>query len=505
MKQLKCATLEGIEALPVSVEATLTRGLPSFTIVGLASSAISEARDRVKSALLANAFTFPPKRITINLSPSDVEKRGSQFDLGIALLIALEHGETDFGQWFAFGELGLDGSVKENAILYPLVLSLANQGLLTHAVVPNAALEKLQNIPQVGFVGVDNLKEAIAFFKSDGEELPSGGPQSRPIAFPVQEVCGTRYYFQKHYPDDFKEIRGQEVAKRAALISACGMHNLLLEGSPGSGKSMIAKRLRYILPPMTDRELLDVAKLDALEGREPHFTPLRPFRSPHHSGTAASIFGGGSHKAQIGEVGLAHNGILFFDELPHFSRQVLEALREPLEDKRIRISRVHSKVDYPTDFLFVSAMNPCPCGNLLNDALECRCSELEIRRYKGRLSDPFLDRIDLYVQMQPVRAEDRPSVSSETMHETVLRVHALQRSRGQTTLNGRLDDPGIDAYCRLNGEAEAIMAQAVQRFALSFRSIKKLQKVARTIADIEGSPAIGKTHLLEALSYRRRN
>jgi len=504
MKQLKCATLEGIEALPVSVEATLTRGLPSFTVVGLASSAISEARDRVKSALLANAFTFPPKRITINLSPSDVEKRGSQFDLGIALLIALEHGETDFGQWFAFGELGLDGSVKENAILYPLVLSLANQGLLTHAVVPNAALEKLQNIPQVGFVGVDNLKEAIAFFKGE-EGKPLEPPQSRPIAFPAQEVGGTRYYFQKHYPDDFKEIRGQEVAKRAALISACGMHNLLLEGSPGSGKSMIAKRLRYILPPMTDRELLDVAKLDALEGREPHFTPLRPFRSPHHSGTAASIFGGGSHKAQIGEVGLAHNGILFFDELPHFSRQVLEALREPLEDKRIRISRVHSKVDYPTDFLFVSAMNPCPCGNLLNDALECRCSELEIRRYKGRLSDPFLDRIDLYVQMQPVRAEDRPSVSSEAMHETVLRVHSLQRSRGQTTLNGRLDDPGIDTYCRLDGETEAIMAQAVQRFALSFRSIKKLQKVARTIADIEGSPAIEKTHLLEALSYRRRS
>ena len=503
MKQLKCATLEGIEALPVSVEATLTRGLPSFTIVGLASSAISEARDRVKSVLLANAFSFPPKRITINLSPSDIEKRGSQFDLAIALLIALDGSETDFGHWFAFGELGLDGSVKENSILYPLVLSLANQGLLTHAVVPNTALEKLRNIPQVAFVGVDHLKEAIAFFKRDGDNTLDL-PETSPIAFPAQDVGGTRYYFQKHYPDDFKEIRGQEVAKRAALISACGMHNLLLEGSPGSGKSMIAKRLRYILPPMTDRELLDVAKLDALEGKEPHFTPQRPFRSPHHSGTAASIFGGGSHKAQIGEVGLAHNGILFFDELPHFSKQVLEALREPLEDKRIRISRVHSKVDYPTDFLFVSAMNPCPCGNLLNDALECRCTDLEIRRYKSRLSEPFLDRIDLYVQMQPVRAEDKSSVTSEAMHETVLRVHTLQRSRGQTTLNGRLDDPGIETYCRLDGEAQAIMAQAVQRFALSFRSIKKLQKVARTIADIEGSPGIGKTHLLEALSYRRR-
>ena len=204
-------------------------------------------------------------------------------------------------------------------------------------------------------------------------------------------------------------------------------------------------------------------------------------------------------------MGLAHNGILFFDELPHFSKQVLEALREPLEDKRIRISRVHSKVEYPTDFLFVSAMNPCPCGNLLNDALECRCSDLEIRRYKGRLSDPFLDRIDLYVQMQPVRAEDKSSLSSEQLHDTVLRVHALQRSRGQETLNGRLDDTAIDFYCKLGEDAEAIMTQAVKRFTLSFRAIKKTLKVARTIADIEESEGIGKSHLLEALSYRRRS
>jgi len=201
---------------------------------------------------------------------------------------------------------------------------------------------------------------------------------------------------------------------------------------------------------------------------------------------------------------LAHNGVLFFDELPHFSKQILEALREPLEDKRIRISRVHSKVEYPTDFLFVSAMNPCPCGNLLSDTLECRCSDLEIRRYRARLSDPFLDRIDLYVQMQPVRAGDKPSLSSEAMHETVLRVHALQRARGQDALNGRLDDPGIDAYCPLDDESQAILSQAVTRFALSFRAIRKLQKVARTIADIEASPHISASHLLEALSYRRR-
>ena len=502
MKQIQCATLEGIEALSVTVESTLTRGLPSFTIVGLASSAITEARERVKSALLANDFTFPPKRITINLSPSDVEKRGSQFDLCIALLIALDNAEENFERWFAFGELGLDGAVKENTILYPLILSLANRGVLTHAVVPNEALKKLNHIPAVTFIGVDNLSEAIALFRTPQEM--TAAPSGKPVAFPAQHFNETAFYYQKSYDDDFQEVRGQEVAKRAALISACGMHNLLLEGSPGSGKSMIAKRLRYILPPMTNKELLDVAKLDALEGKAPHFTPRRPFRSPHHSGTAASIFGGGSHKAQIGEVGLAHNGILFFDELPHFSKLVLEALREPLEDKRIRISRVHSKVEYPTDFLFIAAMNPCPCGNLLSDALECRCSDLEIRRYKARLSDPFLDRIDLYVQMQPVRAADAASVSSSQMHDTVLRVHAVQRTRGQPALNGRLDDRNIETYCQLDENAQLVLSRAVQRFSLSFRAIKKLQKIARTIADIDHSDTIGQAHLLEALSYRKR-
>lgn len=503
MKQMKCATLEGIEALPVTVESTLTRGLPSFTIVGLASSAISEARERVKSALLANDFTFPPKRITINLSPSDVEKRGSQFDLAIALLIALDGSEKSFDGWFAFGELGLDGTVKENTILYPLILSLANQERLQRAIVPNEALEKLSHIPGVAFKGVDHLKEAIDFFKSDLSD-DARQPGEKTISFPAQRFGSENYYYRQSYPENFNEVRGQEVAKRAALIAACGMHNLLLEGSPGAGKSMIAKRLRYILPPMTNRELLDVAKLDTLEGREPHFSPLRPFRAPHHSGTPASIFGGGSRSAQIGEVGLAHNGILFFDELPHFSKQVLEALREPLEDKRIRISRVHSKVEYPTDFLFVGAMNPCPCGNLLSDTLECRCNEVEIRRYKARLSDPFLDRIDLYVQMQPVRPEDKSSLTSAQMHETVLRVHARQRTRGQSGLNGRLSDGEIDRFCTLDAESDAVMSQAIRRFSLSFRAIKKIQKIARTIADIDEAEHIGKVHLLEALSYRRR-
>jgi len=271
MKRLQCATLEGIEAIAVSVESTLTKGLPSFTIVGMASTAINEARERVKSALLANGFVFPPKRITINLSPSDVNKNGSHFDLGIALLIALDATETDLSSWYVFGELGLDGSVKENALLYPLVLSLANRGKMKKVLVPKESLPKVRNIPNIEFIGVEHLSSAIAFFKGEDEGVLR--QDSAQIDYPNYRVNEQSYYFQKHYPIDFIDIKGQENAKRAALISASGFHNLLLEGSPGCGKSMIAKRLRYILPPVTGGELLDIAKLDSLAFAPPYLDP----------------------------------------------------------------------------------------------------------------------------------------------------------------------------------------------------------------------------------------
>jgi magnesium chelatase family protein len=502
MKKLQCATLEGIEAIPVSVESTLTKGLPSFTIVGMASTAINEAKERVKSALLSNQFVFPPKRITINLSPSDVNKNGSHFDLSIALLIALDSTEIDLSEWYVFGELGLDGSVKENALLYPLVLSLANSASMQKVLVPEESLLKVQNIPNIEFIGVAHLNHAIAFFKGDNEKITR--QDSAQIDYPSYRVMEQTYYFQKHYPLDFFDIKGQENAKRAALISASGLHNLLLEGSPGCGKSMIAKRLHYILPPVTGDELLDIAKLDSLEGIEPHFSPLRPFRSPHHTSTPASVFGGGSYKAQIGEIGLAHNGLLFFDELPHFQKSVLEALREPLEDRKIRISRVNTKIEYPTSFLFVAAMNPCPCGNLLSTTQNCRCSEREIQRYRNRLSDPFLDRIDLYVQMQNIDPDDSPTYTSEELHRQVLYAHKRQKERAQSSMNGQLSDSEIERFCILEDETKAILDQAITRFQLSFRSIKKIQKVARTIADLDSAATISKAHLLEALSYRRR-
>ena len=502
MKSVRCATYEGVEAKVVDVESTLTKGLPSFSIVGMASTAITEAKERVKSALLSNDFSFPPKRITFLLAPSELAKSGSHFDLSLALLILLNDVNVELHSWFVFGELGLDGAVKENIQLYPLILSLANQGLITQAIVPYESLEKLSKIPNIAFYGVKHLNEAVEVLKNQETIEPS--IQESEIAYPFYELASQKYYYMKEYEEDFSDVRGQEVAKRAALIAAAGFHNIIFEGSPGCGKSMIASRLRYILPPMNESEILDVAKLEVLEGKEPAFAPRRSMKNPHHTSTMGSIFGGGSHKAQIGEVGLANNGILFFDELPHFSKNVLESLREPMQDGKIRISRVNSKVEYPAHFLFVGAMNPCPCGNLLDENKECRCSDLEIQRYKNRLSDPFLDRIDLNVVMQNVSMSDRPSLTSKEMHKMVVEAHIFAKQRGQNVLNAALNDKEIEEYCILNEEADMTLKMAVERFHLSFRSIKKLQKVARTIADLDASKIIDKKHLLEALSYRKR-
>ncbi len=502
MKKVLCATYEGLDAKVVHVESTLTKGLPSFSIVGMASTAITEAKERVKSALLSNEFSFPPKRITINLAPSDVKKEGSQFDLSIALLIALDYLKDDLSEWSVFGELGLDGAVKENIQLYPLMLSLANQKLVSKVIVPSASLSKLSKIPNIEFYGVNTLDEAIDLLKNQNAASPNRETAS--IEYPFYEINDEKYYYMKEYEDDFLDVKGQQIAKRSAVIAAAGFHNILFEGSPGCGKSMIAKRLRYILPPLKNDEILDLAKLEALDFNEPTFSPRRSFRSPHHSSTPASIFGGGSHKAQIGEVGLSHRGILFFDELPHFSKGVLEALREPMEDGKIRISRVNSKVEYPTDFLFIGAMNPCPCGNLLDQAKECRCSDLEIQRYKNRLSEPFLDRIDINVTMQNVNRDDTSSYSSKEMHKMVVQAHIFSKERGQENFNAKLDDREIEQFCILNSEAQSVLDMAIGRFSLSFRSIKKVQKVGRSIADLDSSELIEKKHILEALSYRRR-
>ncbi|GIT98904.1 Fis family transcriptional regulator [Sulfurovum sp. TSL1] len=501
VNRLTCATLEGVNAQVIEVEATFTKGLPGFTVVGLASSDIQEAKERTKSALLTNDFVFPPLKITINLSPSDLKKSGTHLDLAMALLIAMHKTAVEEEGLFVFGELGLDGKVKTSSMLFPLVLSLKEQGLVKRAIVPKESIPYLSHISGVDFIAVDSLNEAIEILKHKNFKANVQAFSYKSENFILKERS---YYYEKKYESDFSDVKGQSIAKRASLIAAAGMHNFLMEGNPGCGKSMIAKRLKDILPPLFEEEILSIAKHQFLDGVTPSFSALRPIRSPHHTATSASIFGGGSSVAKIGEVALAHKGILFFDELPHFSKAVLEALREPLQDRKVHIARVNAKIEYEADIMFVAAQNPCPCGNLLSKSKTCRCSELEIKRYQNKLSDPFLDRIDLFVVMQEVSSDDKGDISSAHMHQEVLKAFKMQKIRGQERLNGKLREEEIEAYCTVHSEALGILEGAIQRFALSHRSIASIKKVGRTIADLNGHERIERSDMLEALSYRRR-
>lgn len=495
------ATLEGVNAKVIEIEATFTKGLPNFSIVGLISSDIQEAKERTKSALLINDFIFPPLKITVNMSPSDLRKTGTHADLAIALLIALYKENVEEEGLFVFGELGLDGKVKSSSMLFPLILSLKEQGLIKRAIVPFESIHYLSRISGVDFIAVETLSQAIELIK-----VKDFSSNVHHFDYPSEKIDieGINYYYERSYQSDFKDVKGQSVAKRASLISASGMHNFMMEGNPGCGKSMIAKRLKDILPPVYEKEILSIAKHQFLDGVSPDFRAFRPIRSPHHTATSASIFGGGSSIAKIGEVALAHKGILFFDELPHFTKPILEALREPLQDKKVHIARVNAKIEYEADIMFVSAQNPCPCGNLLSKSQACRCSQVEIKRYQNRLSDPFLDRIDLFVVMQEVQITDKADISSSQMHEEVLKAFERQKRRGQERLNGKLNEEDVEQYCLLNEEAQSILNKATINFGLSHRGISSIKKIARTIADLNAHKEIEKADVLEALSYRRR-
>lgn len=502
MKKINCASLENQEALLVDVETTFTKGMPSFTIVGLVSTSISESKDRVKSALLMNNYKFPPLKIVVNLSPSEVKKKGSHFDLSIALLLALYNEKVEFNEFLILGELGLDGFIKDTHSIFPIVLSLTKEKKVKKVLVSKESAKKISKIPNIEIYAVGNLNEAIDFFKLKNHDKYLYKKEN--LEYEKVVVNDTEYFYIKNYEEDFNEVKGQDIAKYAALISASGAHNLLFEGSPGCGKSMISKRLQYIMPPMSLEEILDKVKLQSLDSKDIDFTPLRNFRSPHNSASKPSVFGGGTSSAKIGEVALSNNGILFFDELPHFSKAILESLREPLEDNKLLISRVNSKIVYDAKFTFIGAMNPCPCGNLLSKVKECRCNELEIKHYKNRLSEPFLDRIDMFVIMNDSFNDNENRVSSKQLHENVISAFKRQKLRGQKELNGKLSDKEIKKYCLLDEESKDILEKARINYSLSHRAINKVLKVARTIADLNSKDLISKSELLKSLSFRRR-
>ncbi len=502
VKHAKCATLYGNKAYEVNVESTLVRALPGFSIVGMVDLAIQESRERIKSALSSINFQFPAQKNTINLSPSDLKKEGSHFDLVIALLIAIQKERFTCDDFFIFGELGLDGKVKKTNAIFPIILSLASHTPNLRVVVPNELLAKVHQIPHIEAFGVETLNDALLFFK---EKRFNREVSLREQTFceNILELKNKRYFYNTQFPLDFSDVLGQHRAKRAMLIAAAGMHNLLMEGSPGCGKSMSIKRLRYILPPQSIEEILESNAYQSLQEEDVDLTPLRPFRSPHHTSSRPSIFGGGSSQSRAGEIALAHNGILFFDEFPNFSKTVLESLREPLEDHRVLISRVNTKVSYATKFLFAAAQNPCPCGNLFSQTHECRCSEIEINRYKSRISEPIMDRIDLYIQMSEESSKEK-GLSSAQMFEHILKAFVMQKNRGQNELNGKLDEHDTMRFCTLDITAQESLEMAQSRLGLSQRSIHKVLRIARSIADLAQSEIILQEHLLEALSFRKR-
>jgi len=482
-KKINSATLNGFIAQKVEVESSFTKGLPGFAIVGLGSQAIQESKERIKSALLNNGFEFPPLKITINLAPADLPKSGSQLDLPIALSILYHKKDVDLSEYLVLGELGLDGSLKDTNSIFPIILSLKPKKVI----IPLESARKANKIPGVEVYAFSHIGEF--------EEFEPQKIENNEFNYSSITVKGKKYYYLENFELDFKDVLGQNQAKEAALISAAGFHNILFEGSPGVGKSMIISRMRNILPPMSLEEILEVEKYNSLEGKEVTFKPIRPFRAPHYSATKAAIFGGGSKGAKIGEIAFANKGMLFFDELPYFSKDVLENLRLPLQDKKVLISRVNSKIEYETDILFAAAMNPCPCGNLLSANKECRCTELEIKRYKNRISEPLYDRIEIYLQMTEDDSKD--TISSKEMFEKVLIAFEMQ----QGEFNANLPE---NYKFEIQNEAYDILKKAVQNFALSKRSEFNLLKVAKTVANLNKRDKITKEDILKALSFRRR-
>lgn len=497
LKDILCATIFGLESKIVNVQSTFSRGLPSFSITGLASNSIQEAKHRIQSALIFNNFKLPNFKITINLYPSDLPKSGSHFDLPIALLIATQNQNINFNNWFVFGELGLDGYIRDSQLIYPLILGITKEYKNFNILLPRESEKLYFNIPNINIYYASNIIEAIEIIKN-----PIKNSMNYHFNFKYIEVDSKEYYYDNNFKEDFSDVKGQTIAKRAALIAVTGMHNIIFEGSPGCGKSMIAKRMQYILPPISFDEMCECSRIKTLSNMDNSYTPTRPFRNPHQSSSKASILGSViQNNLRPGEIALSHNGILFFDELLNFNKNILEAMREPLENNTLSISRVNIKFTYLASILFVGAMNPCPCGNLYSVNKECRCNELEINRYQNKLSEPFRDRIDIFVKMEETKSDN--IITSKEMFDKVISAFIMQKERKQDKPNGKLSDSDIDRFCKLDEDATRLLKIAIDKFSLSYRGIKKIMKVSRSIADLDGSKLITNAHFLEALSFRR--
>ena len=500
--------LQGIAAYLVSVEVDIARGLPAFYMVGSLSTEVRESRERVTVALKNVGMDLPPCHITVNLSPADRKKEGTAFDLPIAVgilesLNIIPRGVTD--HILFLGELGLNGELKKARGVLPIVRAAAEGGI-RECIVPGANAREGAVIPGIAVRGAENIRDIIKFFMAGKEE--------REIVLPAVSVDMSSLFSENREgsmgPPDFREVAGQESARRGAEIAAAGFHNMLMVGPPGGGKFLIARRIPGILPPLNLEESLEVTSVVSVAGLLEEGEALitkRPFHSPHHSISQAALIGG-NNVPKPGMISLAHRGVLFLDELTEFPRASLDALRQPLEDRRVNIARVSGNVTYPSNFMLVCAMNPCPCG-YYPDRNRCHCTEPEVHRYMGKVSGPILDRIDLCVELQPMNyfhlKEKQNGESSEEIRKRVGRAREAQRLRFQGTkyqFNADIETTSMEKFCTLGAEEEQCMEQLYHSLCLSARSYHRILRVARTIADLEGVERIGVEHLMEASFYR---